>query len=408
MKGMLSGNAWVKNLDTVLSTLESGGKQIVEAFEELSVFFSDYLAKDLLPYSSNKTYESENQIKVYRWLDARYSRFVSFINNSEFTLTPKILELLEQVYNSDKSKAISDGIAKLFVKKDELFIGSELLADPNIQDQIYMLLINTIKENHYIAEKVITADFPNPTPSRHFTELFFTYIKSGISNKDKQTLMINFSNILNRVDEKLELYNFLEQQLSCGPVSASLSIPYLVEVAVKNGVDVSRFYELSFSAITPESLSVKSRAKFFNTLDSVLTPKTLPTQTQTAFAVKLSRMLPLVGIEVQLDILSLLHHLVLAHEAIAALLKPMDGEPSRVDGTMAECAPQTLWEVIALQDSPVTLIAESARTLGHRRVAEDYGSFGLRALVENCHARPSEETRGRGNLLAALDQGLWK
>jgi hypothetical protein len=122
--------------------------------------------------------------------------------------------------------------------------------------------------------------------------------------------------------------------------------------------------------------------------------------------VKLSRLLPAIPPDAQVDVLHLLHVLVSAHECVAKLLEPIDCPVSKTDGDISECHPQTLWEALTLTQSSVPSIADTARKLGQLQVPPAFGSFDLRTVVESCKAKPLPAV-ARGNWLADLDRGAW-
>jgi hypothetical protein len=232
------------------------------------------------------------------------------------------------------------------------------------------------------------------------------FIETEFKAVDLAKLLSEFGAVLERVDDKLVTYDFLYQCLSRGSVAACLALPYLVSVSLTRAVDVSEVYRWTFRALSVDALRLRQRCQFLETISQILTSAKLPSSTTTAFAVKLSRLLPLVPPDGQIDVLHLLHVLVSAHECVAKLLEPIDCPVSKTYGDIGECHPQTLWEALALRQSSVPGIGDTARKLGQLQVPPDFGSFDLKAVVESCKAKPISATP-RGNWLTGLDRSAW-
>ena len=365
--GSLSTDAGIRQLDDIISVVTSNQSEIEDAITELSLFFCRHFKTGLLPFSKSTKYPSPVQRQVYTFIDLKFKTFCNFV----------------------EKEIIDETISK----------------NPKFQNFVYEKLLENLDEKRNIAIDVLTKEFPDSERSNVFSELFLKVSKMELTNDEIIHIFDNFESILHRVDDQLITFDFLNHNINKGPIIASMAIPYLVDVSLNRAIDVPDFYSFAFKAISPESLSYKKRIKFFDMLSRVLSPKSLQSNIPIAFAVKLSRMLLEVSPDVQLDILSLLQYLVRAHTCVEELLEPKDLPLSNVNGSLSECKAQTLWEVRALQNSPVNLISEAAKTLGQRRLPPEYCSFNLKSNVESCKTKTNSTVRF--NWADKLDKNIW-
>lgn len=408
IKGVLATDKGMNELNRILDILNLADENFDDALNELSSFFCRHLKTNLLPITHSTEFSSPVQKQVYSWLDSRYQTFCDYLNNNIFPITKNTEKCIQSLLISDSKKSLIPSAASVFIQDGTFSDNQVVNSIPEFQDTVYKMLTDTISEHQDAVLHVLTNEFSNSKPSEAFSTLFLKFISSKPSNDSIIQILDNFDSILSRVDDKLVTYDFLNDQFESDPLLASLSLPYLVNVAQSSAVDSPNFYQTAFRSISPRSLSSPHRAKYLDTLVRVLTPKTRPASEVTCFAVKLSRMLPLIPVDAQVDVLSVLQSLVFSHECIAKLLDPIDTDPkvAKVYGNLEECSQQTLWEVRSLRDSQVPAISEEARTLGQRWVPPDFCSFNLEDAVESVKARPKGPERA-GNWTANLDQTIW-
>ena len=406
IKGVLADDSGIRELDRIITILKTENELFDDALVELSLFFIRHLKTNLLPVSKETEFLTPVQKQVYLFLDSKYQSFCDYLNNGEYPITESVESSIGSLLLFDPSKKLIPAAASAFIQNKLFSKIDEVISMNDFQESVYSLLINDIEKNHDITLDVLVNDFPNSKPSKAFSSLFLNFIKLELDENDIIKILNNFDCILSRVDDKLITYDFLNEQFKKSSILASLALPNLVIVAKSRAVDSPKFYNLAFNAISPQSLSSPHRSKFLETLISVLSPKTRPASQTAAFAVKLSRMLPIIPIDAQLDVLTVLHTLVRSHDCVAELLNPIEGPVSNVYGELEECQPQTLWEVRALRSSQATTISEEAKTLEHRWVPHDFCSFKLLDSVENCKSK-STTSEKIGNWCSGLDQGIW-
>lgn len=408
IKGVLSTDKGMTQLNRILDVLNAFDDNFDDALTELSSFFSRHLKTNLLPISSSTKFPSPVQKQVYTWLDPIYQSFCDLLNNKIFPITQNTERCIQSLLASDSQKKLIPAAVSAFIQNDLFSKNQDINSLPEFQEAVYSKLIDITPEHQDKALQVLITEFPNPKPSKSFSNLFLKYISSQPSNDSIIQILDKFDSILSRVDDKLITYDFLHDQFESDPLLASLALPYLVNVAQSSAVDSPNFYQIAFRSISPHSLGSPHRTKYLETLISVLSPKTRPANEVTCFAVKLSRMLPLIPVDAQIDVLSVLQALVRAHECVAKLLDPIDTDIkiANVYGELEECTPQTLWEVRALRESQVPAASEEARTLGQRWVPPDFCSFKLVDAVESIKAKPKGPERP-GNWSANLDQTIW-
>ena len=404
---MLEGNQWAANLDSVVdSVINEEDKE--QPMKELNKFFSKHLPKNFIPFTEEKEYESKTQSQVAQWITDKYRKFLNYFENNEIPNNKlEIFNILSELYELDSEKWPTAALSNLFYQLKGEINNNPILADEQFQIAIYQNALKHVENDKKWCMDVLTRKIPEPHTSPIFADLFFAVIKTKLSKEETQFLLRHFSHILERIDEKLDLYNYLENKLKDpDPTTASLAIPYIVDVTINRSVDYGDFYSVVYKAITPEALSIPGRASFFDTIIKTVTSHDLPKQTHIAFAVKLSRMLPLVSPDVQLDILNVLHCLIKNQQSVAALLKPLKTPVANVDGSIEECTEQTLWEVLALYHSSTPIVAEFARTLGQMVVFPDLESFDLKESIESVKAKPTKG-RSSSNWIGNLDKSLW-
>ncbi|OHS94212.1 hypothetical protein TRFO_11288 [Tritrichomonas foetus] len=406
IQGVLSTDDGMRELDRILDTFISADDSFDDALVELSLFFIRHLKTKLFPITAMTEFPSSIQKQVYTWIESKYNKFCEYLNNNEFPLSESVASSIGSILLFDPNKTLIPAAAAAFIRNGIFQDESEVTSMAEFQDEVYQKVVELLPDRQEIALRVLTTEFPNPIKSNNFSTLFLKFVSLPPSDESIMELFHKFDSILSRVDDKLITYDFLHQQFDKGSIFASLSLPFLVSVAQSRAVDAPKFYQIAFKAITPQSLSSPHRSRFLDTLIRVLSPKTRPAAESIAFAVKLSRMLPLVPVDAQLDILSILQALVRAHECVAELLEPKEGPISNVDGELEDCQPQTLWEVRALRNSEISLIAEQAKTLGQRWVPPDFCSFKLAEAIESCKAKPKVSER-IGNWGAGLDPAIW-
>ena len=404
---MLSGDNWTKNLDVVVGKVISGdANEKLDSIKELKTFFVKHLQSGFIPFNEGKTYESQAKSQVAQWITFRYAKVLNYLKENEIKpKTEEIFNEIAQIYENDTEKMPADALAYLYFQLRGK-IQNEILSDETLQNAIYSHALTQVNDNAEWCIKILTTKIPEPHPSHVFTELFFSVIKLSLSEEQTHSILRSFSNVLSRVDEKLILYDYLEKKMNSDPLTASLAVPYIVDVSVNRSVDYGDFYSVVYRAITPEALSIPGRAKFFNTLGNTVTSHQIPAQTQIAFAIKLSRMVPFVGPDVQLDILTVIQSLAKAHSNVMELLKPFKSEIANVDGTIEECTKQTLWEVLALKSSSTPIVAEAARTLGQMVIPPEYEAFDLKKAVKGSKGKPSQ-CRPSANWTGNLDKAIW-
>ncbi|EAY12290.1 hypothetical protein TVAG_160960 [Trichomonas vaginalis G3] len=401
----LKGELWAKNLDKVLEAATSNDKNSESSLNELKDFFLAKLKEGFLPFTETKKYETVTASQIYQWIHFRYAKFLDFVKTNEIEQPQKMFDVIAELYIADELKTPKDALVALYYKYGPN-LENEVLGEIELQNAIYQLAIEKIEDNLDFSIGILTTPLGTPNPSHIFTELFFAVIGKSITTEQTHNILRHFSNITNRVDEKLILYDYLEKKMKSDPITASLAIPYIVDVAVNRSVDYSEFYDVVFHAISPESLSIPGRATFFNTLGRTVTSHSIPAQTQIAFAVKLSRMLLHVAPDVQLDILSVIQSLARAHENVMSLMTPKDTQIANVDSEISDVTPQTLWEVIALKHSSVSSVAEAARTIGQAVLPPEYESFNLETALKASKAKPTAQQTS-SNWLGNLDKSVW-
>lgn len=408
IKGVLATDKGMPQLSRILDILESAGENFDDALTELSSFFCRHLNTNLLPVTRSTEFPSPVQKQVYTWLDPKYQSFCNFLNNNIIPITENTEKCIQMLLTSDSQKNLIPAAVLVFIQNG-LFSENQVVNSlPEFQEAVYSKLADALPEHQDIALHVLVTEFPNPKPSKSFTTLFLKYISVQPTNDSIIQILDNFDSILSRVDDKLITYDFLHEQFESDPLLASLALPYLVNVAQSSAVDSPKFYQIAFRSISPHSLASPHRAKYLDTLIAVLSPKSRPASEVTCFAVKLSRMLPLIPVDAQMDVLSVLQALVRAHECVAKLLEPIDTDIkiANVYGSLEDCSPQTLWEVRALRESQVPIVSEEARTLGQRWPIPDFCSFKIEEAVESIKPRPKGTERPR-NWTANLDQTIW-
>jgi len=406
VKGSLSGEYGIKNLDKILNAFISSESDFYDGITELSSFFCEHLKTGMLPFCESKSYPSKVQMQVYQWIDSRYKKFVSFLETAVYPVNNVCISAIRDMYLCDSSKLLAKSLGKCYITSQDLNFGEEMLSDICFHDSVYSLLTSGPQNFVELCIKLLKSPLPNGLPSSVFTDFFFAVIKVELPEDKRIEILSHFHNVLDNVDDKLIVYRYLEELMTQGPILASLAIPYLVDVAIKRGVDVSQFYEQCYAALSPESLSLSGRKRFLDTLSRVLSPKSIPVNTQTAFAVKLSRILLLVSPDAQLDILGILQYLAAAHQSVMKLLEPLDTPVSNILGKIEDCSPQTLWEVRTLRSSPIPAISEAARALGQRRVPADFESFDLRSVIQSIHPKGQLDL-STANWPGKLDRALW-
>lgn len=402
--GSLSTDAGIRQLDDIISVVTSNQSEIEDAITELSLFFCRHFKTGLLPFSKSTKYPSPVQRQVYTFIDLKFKTLCNYLNNNnDYPKTEVFANAIFELIKNDPDMSLIPTAANIFVEKE--IIDETISKNPKFQNFVYEKLLENLDEKRNIAIDVLTKEFPDSERSNVFSELFLKVSKMELTNDEIIHIFDNFESILHRVDDQLITFDFLNHNINKGPIIASMAIPYLVDVSLNRAIDVPDFYSFAFKAISPESLSYKKRIKFFDMLSRVLSPKSLQSNIPIAFAVKLSRMLLEVSPDVQLDILSLLQYLVRAHTCVEELLEPKDLPLSNVNGSLSECKAQTLWEVRALQNSPVNLISEAAKTLGQRRLPPEYCSFNLKSNVESCKTKTNSTVRF--NWADKLDKNIW-
>lgn len=401
----LEGDLWAKNLDTVLNDALTGTKKSEGALNSLKSFFIKKLEEKLLPFSDSKKYESVASSQVYQWMNYRYVKLLEYAENGEISENNLYFDILAELYQTDEEKLPVKALVALYFKS-EGNIDNSILADEFLQNAIYSHALSLVDDNLDIAINILTTQLIKPNPSHVFTELFFKTISKNLTDEQTHRLLRSFSHVVNRVDDKLILYNYLEKKLKSDPITASLAVPYIVDVSVTRSVDYNEFYDVVYHAISPESLSIPGRSSFFDTLGRTVTSHSIPAQTQIAYAIKLSRMLPHVSPDVQLDVLSVIQSLSRAHENVLELLTPKDTQIANVDGEISDVTPQTLWEVLTLKSSSVPAVAEAARTIGQANVPPEYESFDLMQALKTSRGKPSAKNPS-SNWLGNLDKSVW-
>ena len=405
--GVLKTDQGIKDLNRVLAVAMERNEMFEEAVSELCSFFERHLKTQLLPFSASIEYPSSVQRQVYTFIDTYYRKFVDFMNSYDGVLSEAIADQVAQLFIEDREKLLAPIVATCFTRYRFFTNDSPILELPQFHDSVYQQLLDHIDELRDVALSVLTRAFPASSQSRTFTRLVETFIKLELSNSELLTLMEGFDAVLSRLDDKLIVYDFLYNNLVTESIVAFLCLPYLVEVSTTRAVDVENVYAHTFKSLTVEALSSPKRVKFLQTLSRILSSSKLPTNVPTAFAVKISRYLPLIPTDCQLDALSLLHTLVRAHESVAKLLEPMKTPVSDVDGDMEACKPQTLWEAISLRSSPVPVIADTASKLGQFHLPPEFGSFDLKSVVDSIKAKPKVASAQTGNWLSGLDRTVW-
>jgi hypothetical protein len=399
LRGALATDEGIRDLDRVLAAAHSSDSNFEDNFIELSLFFLRHLRTGLLPVLPSTVFPSAIQKQVYTFLGKRWNRFIALIESTQ--LPDSLIDSVVSLFLADVSRSLTSVIVSLFI--DNRILQAEVLGCEAFQEAVYTRLIESGVENREIALKVLTVAFPESQPSESFRELFVRFTECDVIDSEIGKLLEGFDGVLARVDDRLVTYDFLYRALERGWI---LALPFLVSVSVERAVDVSEVYEFAFRGLTVGSVGCRSRIRVFETLSKILASSKLPSSITTAFAVKLSRFLPLVPPDAQLDVLGLLQVLVRAHGAVAELLTVARGAVSNVEGGIDECRPQTLWEAKAMQNSPVPAIADTARKLGAFHLPPDFGSFDLKAAVEACKTKPSQSSTS-GNWIEGLDQAGW-
>ena len=408
IRGVLATDKGMNELNQILNILNSADDMFDDAFTELSSFFCRHLKTNLLPVKPTTEFSSPVQKQVYTWLDSRYQTFCEYLNNNNIPITKNIEQNIQSLLESDSKKTLIPLAAKLFIHNN-LFTENQFVSSlPEFQETVYSKITEILPQCQDVALRVLTTEFPNSKTSNTFSNLFLKYVSLKQEEDSFIQMLNNFDSVLSRVDDKLVTYDFLHEQFDSDSLSSSLSLPYLVIVAQSSAVDSQKFYQTAFKSISPQSLSSPHRAKYLDTLVRVLSPKTRPVSEVTCFAAKLSRMLPLIPVDAQLDVLSIFQTLVRAHESVSKLLEPFqtDIKVANVYGNLEECTSQTLWEVRALRGSQIPGLSEEARTLGQRWVPPDFCSFKLQDAVESIKPGPKAPQRA-GNWMTNLDQTIW-
>jgi hypothetical protein len=338
------------------------------------------------------------------FIDVRWQRFVDLLNSAHIEgISEDVLSVLSELFLVDPSKSIAPILGRMYVGGHNM--DERILKNREFREFVYNFLTENIEDHKEIVPKVLILDASSDEPSHLFSNLFQSFLSHfELSPANRSTLLSNFDTIISKVDDKLITYDFLYESLKLG---FSSSLPYLVEVSVARAVDIADVYDLTFRATDAQTLSEPKRGRFLNTLSKILCSPKLPSGIATAFSVKLSRMLTMIPVDAQLDVLSLLQHMVRAHESVARLLQPLDVGISEISGGIEECHPQTLWEVLALRKSAFPVIADTARKLGQMNLPPEFESFGLTKIVEGCQKEPGHESGPRGNWLSGLDRIMW-
>lgn len=408
LKGKLATDEGIQYLEEIVNSICTNKSALEDLISDLSSFFVRHLGTGLLPYSEETDYPSPVQKQVYQWINLHYNVFNKFILDGEFNMTEETFKFLGDIYSADSAKTLAPALAKTYIKNPKLS-GVSVLSSPEFQEAVYSHLLDTYNENKEKAFQVLISPFPDPHPSEKFTKLFYSVIGDELTDEQMTSIFDNFDTILDRVDEKLATYDFLHKNLHALGSNSFMAISYLVDVATDQTVDVTDFYQLAFKSITVQSLSNPKRKHFLKTLLRVITSYTLPSNVSTSFAIKLSRYLPLIPIDAQIDVLNLIHDLVKAREPVAKLLEPFDSPIPKVDGEIEECTPQTLWEVRALRNHPVPEIAEAAKEIGKKLyLPPDIGSFNLEETLKtlNNSNKPEKNTH-TANWIGGLDKSIW-
>ena len=405
--GVLATDQGIKDLNRVLSVVLEKGDEFNDAVAELCSFFERHLNTGLLPFSSAIEYPSSAQRQVYTFLDSSYRKFVEFMNSYDGALTNETAACVARVLAADRDKLLAPLAAGCFIKHGIYVDDEGVLGIGQVQESVYERLCAGLAEFREVAMAVLTREFPGSSESHSFTRLVESFTRLELSDSELRTLMDGFDAVLARLDDKLIVYDFLYKNFVGESVVAFMCLPYLVEVSTTRAVDVENVYSHAFKALTIESVVSPKRVKFLDTLSRILNSPKLPVAVPTAFAVKLSRYLPLIPVDCQLDVLSLIHTLVRAHESVAKLLVPIDAPVSNVAGDIDECKPQTLWEALALRSSAIPVIADTANKLGHFHLPPGYGSFDLKAALDSCKSKPKVPSDRTGNWLSGLDRTVW-
>lgn len=413
IKGILDSDERMKEVDRILDILAQCDQMFDDALFELTNFFIRHLKTGLIPINSLTQFSSPIQKRVYEWIDSKFQHFCKFLNSTELPITEKTKNTLQKLLINDNSKSIIPAAAHAFITNHLFADDSKITSIPEFQNLVYGQLLPLIPENSMdLALNLLTHEFPNPQPSKEFTSLFLKFVSiENLPESSMIQILENFDSVLSRVHDKIDTYDFINNQFTAGPFLASLSLPYMVIIASSKAVDSPNFYEVAFNAISPTSLNSIHRMKFLEMLIQVLSPKSRPAPEVMAFAVKLSRMLPQISLDAQMDVLSVLQTLSRRHECIIDLLsptKPEDGgmKISDVYGPLDQCQPETLWEVRSFQCCATNAIAEEAKTIGQRWLPPDFMSFKLADAVNNIKPRPRDGGKPT-NWCANLDQTLW-
>lgn len=404
--GALATDAGIRDLSKIMTIAESHGEQFETAIVELASFFVRHLETGLLPVTKSTHFPTPTQQHVYGFIDSFYQKFVTLMNFGEFDLTDEISDALMNVFIADKCKLLKNAVVDVFLTTGFSEKYEPMHKLPEFQLAVYETLITKIDEHRNIILDVLTREFPECIKCEAFDKLFAKFVTLELTDKELTKLFDNFDAVLSRNDDKLVTYNFLYDNFVNGAKYGAMALPFLVSVSVDMAVDVTNIYSHAFKTITVESLSISNRARYLDTLTKILCSKKLQAKITTAFAVKLSRILPAIPVEAQQDVMSLLQHLVRAHTAVADLLNPIDGPISNVDGDIDECEPQTLWEALAMRNSAIVHVADTANKLGQFHLPPNFGSFDLKDAVESCKKPKYAPNRG-GMWLNGLDRTVW-
>jgi hypothetical protein len=398
-RGTLATDEGIRELDRVMAAVRTLDSDFEGNFLELSSFFARHLRTGLLPVLPSTVFPSAVQRQVYSFINVRWDQFTSFA--SSVAIPDSLCDSAASLFLADPAHALAPLMISLFLTNR--LTDPAVLGCPEFQLALYAALTPAVADQRAAALSVLKQPFPDSIVSAEFTALFLRFTAQDLLDSELEDLLGHFDSVLSRVDDPLVTYDFLYKSLARGAI---LALPFLVSVSVARAVDVSEVYEFTFRALTVASLAHSSRVQFLPTLERILCSSKLPSAVTTAFAVKLSRFLPLIPPDAQLDALGLLQALVRAHGAVAGLLSVFDSEVANVDGAVEDCRPQTLWEVKAMQHSPVPAIADTARKLGDSLLPPELASFNLRAAVEACRA-PPVGSAAPGNWVEALDRAAW-
>ena len=402
IQGSLHGDQGMKKLDQVLNIIYQCDSQFKDALDELSFFFKQYLDDGRLPFDTEKEYPSDVQRKIFEWMNVRYNNLISFLNERCCSFSKENENGLHSLFLADISRPLAPAIAKIYIEneyfKDDILIQS----DPSFQDAVYQQLLNNFASSQSF--EVLLHPFNNPQKLWSFTQLFLK-ISSNLDSNDSLELLTVFDGVLNRLDDPLAAFDFLYEQLEISPKHAAMALPHLVSVSLERAIDVPTFYDLAFKSITRESLSLSGRKRFLETYVHVLTSKSLPKNIAIAFAIKFSRLLPILPLDSQQDILGIIQILIRAHKGVLELLNFIDTPPSEIE-CIEKVQPQTLWEAKAMEFSSVPLISDIGQKLGQLRLPEDFESFNLYDAIEAIKA-PPPGTSKVGNWLFGLDKSIW-